>query len=203
MSDCELLQADLNALLLYYEKNRIAVNTKKCQCISFTRRKVPFTFPYNFNGSVIERVEVVRDLGVLLDKQLLIRDHIDAVSAKAYRNLGFVLRVGEVFTKTNTLKILYFAYVRSLLEFGSVIWSPQYLVYKYRLERIQKKFVRHLNYRDRSAAATYLQSCRQHKMLTAEERRTLLDMAFLYDIVRGNIDCTKLVEGISYSTLVR
>lgn len=33
-------------------------------------------FSYNFNGAVIERGNMVRDLGVLFDGQMLLSDHV-------------------------------------------------------------------------------------------------------------------------------
>ena len=70
--------------------------------------------------------------------------------------LGFVLRVGKDFSDPRTLKSLYCAIVRPVLEFASIIWIP---TQKYRIERlelIQRKFTRILWYRlNWSRDATY------------------------------------------------
>lgn len=77
-SDCISLQEDLNSLFNYYTKNNITVSIKKCQSISFTRKRNPIIYHYSFNGVAIERVKIVRDLGILLDSEMSMRQHIDA-----------------------------------------------------------------------------------------------------------------------------
>jgi hypothetical protein len=87
--------------------------------------------------------------------------------------------------------------VRSLLEFSSQIWSPQYEVHKQLIERIQKIFVKHLSFRQRIRLDSYMDSINHFKMDTLESRRVLLDMRFLYDIMRGGVDSFYLTGSIS------
>lgn len=197
INDCLLLQDDLDVLSNYYANNSITVNVEKCQCISFSRKKKPLNFPYNFDGTIINRTENVRDLGVHFDPKYALTNHIEHITARAYKNLGFVMRSCEPFNDVNTLKIVYFAYVRSILEYASPIWSPQYIIYKEQLERIQRKFIKHLNFRTRKPSVSYLKDCRRYNLLTLEERRTVMDMCLLYDILRGRLDCPELLSAVS------
>lgn len=169
-------------------------------CISFTRKPKPSYFNYAFNGNTIERVNSVRDLGIILDSKFLLSEHIDHIANKAYRNLGFVLRSCKPFTNIGAIKSVYYAYVRSTLEYASTIWSPHYTIYKERLEKVQKVFINHLNFRLRNSANSYKDGCRINNVNTLEERRTLLDMCFLHDLVHGRVDCAELVGGVAYCT---
>lgn len=198
--DCIALQSELNKLFEYYTRNKIKVNVKKCQTITFTRKKTPLLFNYNFNGVMIERVAMVRDLGVLLDNKLLFRNHIDLITSKAYKNLGFVIRTGKLFSQPESIKALYYAYVRSVLEFASPIWSPQYTIYQDQIERLQMKFIKYLNYQTRNNSRNYSRNCHDFKMLTLYDRRLLLDMGFLFDILRGRVDCPELLADITFNT---
>lgn len=63
---------------------------------------------------------------------------------------------------------------------------------------MQKIFLKHILYKCRMTPISYKEDCRRLGLLTLEERRNLLDVYFLYDIVNGNIDCPDLVQGISY-----
>jgi ribonucleases P/MRP protein subunit RPP40 len=108
-NDSTLLQQDLDLLYNYYHLNNITISVGKCQCISFTRKKKPIIHTYNFNGAVIERVNVVRDLGVLLDSEMSMRDHINAISSRAFRNLGFVMRTCRPFRSVLCLKAKLFS----------------------------------------------------------------------------------------------
>lgn len=202
VADCELLQSDLNNLFDYYQKNNITVSIRKCQCISFTRKKIPVFFSYNFDNQIIERVSVVRDLGIYLDSKMTFTAHFDNIVNRAYRNLGFVLRTCQPFKSITSLKVLYSAYVRSILEYACQVWSPFYAVHIKRIERIQKKFLKHLNFRDGVSSdkvESYVHNCRIHNLLALEERRDMLDIVLLYDILSGHIDCPDLLAQITFN----
>lgn len=198
--DCLLIQRDLNRLLEYYRKNKITINAGKCECISFTRKPKPIQHKYYFEGVEISRKQCVRDLGVYFDHKMTLSEHIDYITTKAYKNLGFVLRICKPFSDIDAIKMVYFAYVRSVLEYASSIWSPQYKVYKNRIERIQKIFSKHLNYLLHNSFVTYTDSCTEHNLLSLEKRRVVLDMALLYDIINSNIDCPNLVSKVTFRT---
>lgn len=192
------LQNTLNRLSDYYSYNMITVNAHKCQQISFTRKPKPFNFTYSLNNTPIEKVNVVRDLGVILDNKLTMSDHVDYISDKAYKNLGFVIRTCNPFSDLSCIKTVYYAYVRSVLEYASSIWCPNYIIYKTRIERIQKKFVKHLNYRKR-VFTSYEDGCTLHKMMTLEDRRTLNDSMLLYNILNSGLDSPTLLASINFS----
>lgn len=192
--ECTKLQHDLNQLSMYYKTNRININAKKCQTISFTRKRNPVTYNYNIQGIIIERVNVVRDLGVYFDSKLIMNEHIDHITHRAYKSLGFVQRVTQPFTDLLCTKNVYNAYVRSILDYASSIWFPQYITYSEKIEIIQKKFIRYLNYKSRSCFDSYEEGCRYFRLPTLASRRVSTDMMLLFDIVRGNLDCPSLVS---------
>lgn len=59
-----------------------------------------------------------------LSSDLLFDSHIDSMCAKALWNLGFIIRRICGTMDSERLKILYFALVRSGVEFGSVVGKP-------------------------------------------------------------------------------
>lgn len=206
VSDCELLQRDLYNLYQYYLKNSIFVSLHKCRCISFTRKPKPIFHQYNFNGVVVERTDLVRDLGVMLDSKVTMRHHVDYITNRAFRNLGFIMRTCQPFQQMLSFKVLYYTYVRSILEYASSIWYPHHSIYINRLERIQKKFITHLNYKfNKSSSYTnsYINNCRMYRILTLEERRIVSDMGLLFDILRSRLDCPSLLSGLSLSAPAR
>jgi hypothetical protein len=199
--DCLIIQSDLNRLSEYYKRNNITVNISKCECITFTRKPKPIIYSYTFDGIPIRRTSLVRDLGVYFDNKMLLREHISKIVDKGYKNLGFVIRTCKPFKNVNTIKTIYFAYVRSVIEYASPIWNPQYAIYIDRLERLQKILIRHLKYRfpKPEAYKTYKESCYQYGLTPLEDRRKVLDLCLLYDIVNGNLDCPELVESVKYN----
>lgn len=196
--DCNTLQNTLNNLSNYYSINNITVNVSKCQQISFTRKRYPIDFIYTINNIPVEKVNKVRDLGVILDSKLTMTDHIEAIVDKAYKNLGFVLRTCKPFNNISCVKTVYYAYVRSVLEYASSIWSPYYITYTQSIEKIQAKFIKHLNYRARMYT-DYKSGCSHHKIMPLEDRRTMLDAMLLYNIVNGHLDSPTLLSVVNFN----
>lgn len=42
-----------------------------------------------------------------------------------------------------------------------------------------------------------MQNCREYKLLSLEERRRVLEMGLLFDVVRGRLDCPELLMGLA------
>lgn len=197
--DCDKLQNTLNTLCSYYKINNITVNASKCQFISFTRKKKRIDYVYKINNIDIQRVNIVRDLGVILDSKLTMEEHINYITDKANKNLGFVIRTCKPFTDISCIRAVYYAYVRSTLEYCSSVWSPHYITYKEKIEKIQAKFIKHLNYRN-NVFYDYRNGCSYHKLMQLDKRRTLLDMILLHNILNGQFDCPNLLSAINVNT---
>lgn len=194
--DCLKLQSDLDRLSDYYNINRIGVNVDKCMSLIFTRSRCPISYPYTLNKAIIRKENNVRDLGILLDRKLTFSSHIEHIVDRAYKNLGFILRVTKNFTSIPCLKVLYYAYVRSVLEYCSPVWNPQYITYEHAIESIQKKFVKQLDYRSKSHFDNYNNSCQRHGLMSLRNRRIITDMCLLHDTCSGTLDCPKLISSV-------
>ena len=154
-------------------------------------------FNYCLNGVSLTRVNSIRDLGVTLDSKLSFNLHIENIVAKAFQQLGFILRVGKPFKRANTYKVLYNSYVRSILEFGSVVWNPQYATHIKGLERVQHKFLKQLDYRTGRFFTSYEEAGTYHDMVTLENRRIVRDSMFFYKLLNNMIDSSVLLENVS------
>lgn len=198
ISDCAELQHDLHRFERFCIENCLHINLDKCNVITFSRRNNPISFDYHISGHNISRVDFIRDLGVTLDSKLHFKNHIDLIVAKAFKQLGLIFRLGRVFTKEKTLKVLYNAYVRSVLEFGSVVWNPQYAVHKDRIERVQKKFLKTLDFRAGFHYDDYVESVKRHNVQSLTSRRHYLDSIFLYKLINNQIDSADLLQKIAF-----
>ena len=115
------------------------LNISKCRCISFHRLRTPIQFDYSFDVTLIERVFKIRDLGILYDEKITFARHIECIISKAYLMIGFMIRICSEFANPVALKSVYCSHIRSLLEFGCVVWYPRHTVHIDRIESIQKK----------------------------------------------------------------
>jgi hypothetical protein len=166
--------------------------------MTFTRALRPIRFDYEFDGELLTRCEQVRDLGVVLDSKMLYKSHVEFILEKANRMLGFILRVSKPFKCPLTARILYYAFVRSQLEFSSVVWSPQYVTYIDRIEAVQRRFVRHLSFLGGRYFDDYGDAIGFHGMTSLEDRRTQADMIYLFKIINGDVDSSKLLGDIFF-----
>lgn len=203
IDDCRKLQEDLNALYDYCLSNQLFLNSDKCFTISYTRKRNKIAHDYCINQQVLKRVTSIRDLGIIMDSMLSFNNHIDHVLASAFRNLGFILRISKPFNKLNTLKILYYSFVRSYADFCSVVWSPCYKVHINRIEKLQKKFIKSLNYRYNITNESYTASLKRYRLMSLHNRRKMFDLVFLYKILNNLIDCAPLLGGIPFVSRVR
>lgn len=177
--DQRLLQNDLDKLNAYCTLNKLDLNISKCCCITLSRSTKALKYDYKINGQSLLRAESDLDLGVTLDSKLLFDQHIDNISAKAMKTLGFIFRVTKDFKQIRTLKILFCSLVRSQLEYASQVWNPQYDKYIDILERSQKKILRYVNYKAKLRSSGYEESCNHHHLLPLQKRREAADLTLL------------------------
>lgn len=146
-------------------------------------------------------MDYIKDLGIYLDSKLLFRHHIDFIVQKAFRLLGFIFRMSREFKNVKTIITLYMTFVRSGLEFGSVVWSPCYCTYIDQIERIQRRFIKHLNFKfcpDR-ISASYERCLSDYRMMSLANRRLFLDFSFLYKLLNNKIDSFYCMQNINFN----
>lgn len=199
-SDTELLQSDLDRFVQYCKTNKLQLNVSKCFHVVFTRRKSNVGSGYKLDGTYINNEARIRDLGVIHDSKLLFDSHIETMVSKAFKALGFLIRVCASFRSIKPLKVLYCSLVRSHLEYASQVWNPQYEIYKSRVESVQRKFLRYLDFKAKQFSVNYEHRCRRYHFLPLELRRNISDVCFLVNVANGSIDCPELLSKICLRT---
>lgn len=177
------------------------LNTEKCFHINFTRKASGIiNFTYKIDGSPLTEVDTIRDLGILLDKKLTFVPHMESIVKRASRALGFVLRNVKMFASFKTKILLYNCLVRSILEYGSVVWRPHYATHTLRIERIQKRFLWHLTFAEGEAKTirSYDARLKRFNMINLDKRRDVLDLTFLFKTLRNAIDCPQLLSRFGF-----
>ena len=73
----------------------------------------------------LEKVDIEKDLGVIIDKNLTFRDHINSKVNIANRNLGIIFRAFTFIDEEIFLNLCK-SIVRPHVEYATPIWSPLY-----------------------------------------------------------------------------
>lgn len=202
--DMSRFQRDLNSFSRWCLHNRLTLNINKCKHVSYFRNKPCFHSHYHFNNERIETLLSIKDLGVLFRNNLSFDHHIDVVVSKANSMLGFVMRSCKYFSNLTALKAVYFAHVRSHLEYANIIWNPHTANQSNRIESIQKKFILYVLRRRYprylfNEMPPYTFRCDLLEIPLLSVRRKLSYLLFLFDILSGNIDAPNILSEINFN----
>ena len=163
-------------------------------------------------GQHLGRCDHVRDLGVLLDTKLTFAAHVDATVTKANRMLGMLMRSMQMpkcprRVRFNHAALLsaFNAHVRSVMEYGSVIWSGAAVTHLARFERLQHRFLIWLasNTRHRRPSLDYDSLLSHFCVPSIKARLVQTDLVFLHDIFHNQLDCPHLTSLFGLATPAR
>lgn len=187
-------------------KSLLQLNVKKCSLIAFSRKRNTPQITVTLGNQTVEKCQRVRDLGVILDAKLTFTDHYNTIIHKANNTLGFIKRFGYNFQDPYTIKILYVTYVRSILEYCSIVWSPFMKTHVDRIESVQKQFLLYALRKLGWAVfplPSYEARCMLIDIQTLKERREIAMVIFVNDIVSHRIDSTNLLSCLNFYTPTR
>lgn len=190
LSDTVALQMAIDKFINWCDDNDLEVHSMKCKVITFSLRKISIHADYYIKGVVIERIESIRDLGVILDTKLSFSAHFEYVSNKAHAMLAFVKRHCYKTFDTDIAKMLFYALVRSHLEFASQVWSPFSMKYIDAIESTQKQFIKFIHPNNSAnnrlhinKLRPYIDRCMEMNMCTLQRRRINASIFFIHDII--------------------
>ena len=91
ISDCKLLQKDIDSLYSWSVMWDLHFNTSKCQIISISRCKQLVNFDYKLNNISLERTDSVRDLGVDISSGIIWNNHVNRIVGKCNKMMGLII----------------------------------------------------------------------------------------------------------------
>jgi hypothetical protein len=126
---CKKLNNSVKKIFDYFHNWKIKVNTQKTELIFFTRNRkrnrVPDMSLLLSDGSSIEWSDQCKYLGVILDKRLTFKHHIDYVCSKALKQIGTyygAINRRSRLSQQNKL-LLYKTAFRSVLSYAAPVWA--------------------------------------------------------------------------------
>ena len=124
-------------------ENELLLNVKKTNYMIFTRKRVDdfCNITLKINNVPIERKNVTRFLGVLIDDKMSWKNHIAAIKTKMSRHIGIMYKLRHVLPTSARLQI-YNSLIQSHLEYCSLIWGSSSKSNIDSLFTTQKKAVR-------------------------------------------------------------
>ena len=146
--DEQVLQEDLHSLTTWEEKWSMEFHPQKCSTLRVSRKRHKVAPAYELHGQILENVHTTKYLGVNIQDNMQWETHIDSITKKASKILGFVrrnIKIGNKKAKENAYKAL----VRPLLEYAATVWDPYTTKEIEALEKIQQRATRWVSNRHR------------------------------------------------------
>lgn len=140
MNDRNELQTRIDKIEKWSLENGLTLNHAKTYLVSYGKRKVNSI--YFLMGRIIQEVDEVRDLGVLFDKKLTFKSHIDYITKRASQMIGAARRFVTGLNNTGLMTRIYAIYIQPVLEYCSVIWNQNRLTVNNSMNLLHKKITR-------------------------------------------------------------
>ena len=124
------VNSELKKLYLWLASNKLTLNTKKTNFVIFHpyQKSVDYLpqlkiFDTDTNQYVsLEMKNYVKYLGILIDKNLSWKIHIDNVATKLSKTVGLIAKLRH-FVSQHTLLNIYHALILPYLSYGLIVWG--------------------------------------------------------------------------------
>ena len=134
------VQEQLNKLHEYAIENEMKINIDKSKVMLFNTSKTrDFSPELKLDNDTLDVVEEMKLLGVKITSDLKWHSNTAYITQKAYSRLWLMRRLKLLGANQNELIDVYCKQVRSVLEFGAVVWHPSLTqINTSDIERVQK-----------------------------------------------------------------
>ena len=134
--DQQLLQDDLEKLALWEKAWLMKFNVAKCHSVRVTKHlpHKQIVHGYLLHNQVLENVPSAKYLGVQITDDLDWGQHINEITSKATKTLGF-LRRNMAFASRETKAAADKTLIRPKLEYAAPVWMPHH---QKEIDRIEK-----------------------------------------------------------------
>ncbi|KAF8366596.1 hypothetical protein PRIPAC_84425, partial [Pristionchus pacificus] len=160
----------------------LPLNESKCTVVHYGSHS-PRT-QYLINGIPLAVSPSIKDLGVIMQPSLKFNDHISKIVSKARAKVILLFKC--FFSVDPTLYCRAFStFIKPLLEYRSVVWSPHTVILANNIEDVQRNFTRRLFARCRVPYVLYPERISLLSLSTLEHRRFISDLIFLHKSIHG------------------
>jgi len=172
----------LSDLVQWADRWQLSLSVDKCCVLNIGI--LQFDTILSVHGVVLPVVQSQRDLGVIVSRDLSPTNHINDIVVKAHRRANLILRAFESRDVCLLLRA-FLVYVRPLLEYNSVLWSPCTIKDIQAIENVQRRFTKRLH---GLKSFTYQERLIRLSISSLELRRLHADLILTYKILFGHVD---------------
>ena len=141
------LNSELENIHKWLLANKLTLNVNKTEyMIIGSRQKLQNTL-MNSNINIVigenevKQVLATKSLGVIIDKNLCWKEHIDSISTRVSKAIGMIRRA-KPYVKADTLKLMYQSLVLPYFDYCSLVWVNCSQTLKNKVQRLQNRAAR-------------------------------------------------------------
>ena len=143
LADCVNLQSAIESINRWSFAWQLPLSLEKSKVISFCLNGTSLEFLYNISSTVLTRVDLINDLGILFSSNLSFSEHIKNICSTARTRAAVIMKCFSSRDR-NVLFMAFTVFVRPTLEYCSTIWNPFRLCDIKRIESVQRRFTKRL-----------------------------------------------------------
>ena len=200
--DVATLQRELEKIYKWSDDNNMGLNDKKFEGMRLgpdekIKSETSYTSP---SGKIIEMKDTVKDLGVLMSDDCTFKANIDKVIEKAKNISSWVLRTFKT-RQEKPMLLLFKMLILPVLEYCSVLWSPQDVGSIQKLESVQWSFVRKIW---SNVESDYWLRLKSFNMYSLQRRRERYRIIYIWKVIEGHVpNVNNKINSIQHARLGR
>ena len=133
------VQNTLDRISCWTEENLMKLNPDKCYYMIFSRSEIDFATRLSVNNRILDQKHATKLLGVWLEDTMSWSRNCKELCMKSYSRLTMITKLKYVGVKTEDLIDIYKLFIRSCLEYCSVVYHSSLTIEQSnKLERVQK-----------------------------------------------------------------
>ena len=180
----ETVESEIKKVLIWLAANKLIINIQKTHTMLFTNKRGNNTLNITIQNTELEQKDSCKFLGIIIDKDLNWKSHIEFITNKISKNIALLGRLKHTFPKS-ILKNLYFSLILPYLNYGNIIWASADKTCLNSLVILQKKAIRIIS------KAKYLDHSeplfKTLELLNLEKIFKLNCLLFVYRIINMNM----------------
>ena len=179
------INLDLRFVCNWLKANKISLNASKTEMLIFRdpRRKISYDLKIKVDGKKVVPSKFVKYLGIYLDNFLSWQHQEQDMRTRLSRAAGMLCKIRH-YVNFDTLKMIYHGIFSSILTYGSLIWGQHSRIVK-RLQVIQNKAIRYMNFKSRRTPAAPL--LKFSGILNLKDYITQQNCLFAHDHINRNL----------------
>ena len=183
LTDRDLMQMDLQAVIQWAADNKMELNKLKFQLLQHGNKN-DLKHPYKIDRQVlVKKSSDVKDLGVTISENISFDTHIMKITNNAKKHASWILRLIKC-REPEVVLLLYKTYVRPRLEYASPLWSPKLVKHIAKIESVQRTVTSRIQGLEKF---NYWERLQKLNIPSLQRRRERYQMIHMWKISKGLI----------------